>query len=209
MKKTLMTLLLSSSLLATAGAYAAATASLASASNSPDFWPANTWYGELNVGTNLAYVAVVSSYTGINHGAKGWGWSGALGYNFTRWFALEGGFMQNYAKLESDDDDANGDKAYVSAHTNVPYIATRFTIPMNKFGIIFKLGGMYADVQGSGSANTGEDVSAKSPNVGLPFTGIGVSYAVTPKLHIVAQYQGAVYVLASAGLASLGLNYRF
>lgn len=145
-------------------------------------------YAELNAGTNVYLLGVVSS-AGSTTGAgiTGAGWSGALGYNFTPSFGLEAGFMQNYVNINQWD------------HTNVPYVSTRFTVPMgDRFSFIGKIGAGYY-MQAS-------DISG---GVLLPYTGVGFGYALTPNLDITTQYQGLVFGVANAGLLSLGITYHF
>ena len=54
-------------------------------------------------------------------------------------------------------------------------------------------------------------LGAMAPQVSilLPFTGMGLSYAVTKKVDLSLQYQGAVYGIAGAGLAGVGFTYHF
>lgn len=144
-------------------------------------------YAELNIGTNLYYSAFLTSVGHYNSaGIEGLGASASLGYNFTNIFALETGFMQNYAKFSNS-----------SNHTNVPYLTTRFNVPIGeRFGFIGKLGAMYLS-------------SPHDGGIVLPYVGVGGSYALTKKLDIQVQYQGAVYGVAGVGLLSTGLTYHF
>ncbi len=155
---------------------------------------------EANVGPNLyAGVIVTENNTFSSSGFQGAGWSAALGYNFSNNFGLEGGFMQNYAHYEINDE------SNVSAHTNLPYMAMRFTVPIgNKLAFIAKLGGMYAWINGSDNSDNG----GSTDKILLPYSGIGFSYALTPKLEITSQYQGAIYGVVNAGLLSAGLTYH-
>ncbi len=155
---------------------------------------------EVNVGPNLYAGAIVTENdTFSSSGFQGAGWSAALGYNFSNHFGLEGGFMQNYAHYEINDE------SNVSAHTNVPYMAMRFTVPIgNKLAFIAKLGGMYAWINGSDNPDIGDS----TPKILLPYSGVGFSYALTPKLEITTQYQGAIYGVVNGGLLSGGLTYH-
>lgn len=158
-------------------------------------------YAEGDIGTNLYYLGIFSSAGTFSHeGFLGWGWGAALGYNFNYHWALEGGFIQSYATFET----AENHSEYTNA--NVPYLVARYTLPIkNNFSFLFKLGAAYADV------NLKDKTVGKhsSPNIVLPFTGIGMAYAITPKLDLTVQYQGFVYGIASAGLVSTGLTYHF
>lgn len=143
-------------------------------------------YAELNGGTNLFYLGVLSSKgntTGA--GVLGLGWSTALGYNISPSFGLEAGFMQNYADINDGD------------HINVPYASTRFTIPVSdRVHFIGKLGAGYLVVPGQS-------------DLLVPYTGVGFGYAATSDLDFTVQYQGMVYGVAGAGLLSFGITYHF
>ena len=143
----------------------------------------NGSYAELNIGTNAYYLGILSSHGAFGGGGLiGEGWSGDLGYNFTNTFALEAGFMQNFV-------DFNLDRGAL----NTPYATTRFSLPLGeRFSLIGKLGAM-----------------APQAAIVLPYTGIGVSYAVTKNVDLNLQYQGAIYGIAGAGLAGVGLTYHF
>jgi hypothetical protein len=201
-------------LLSAATATLAAPSSMGSGDTSPtNYWPGKTWYLEATGGTNFGYLGVLSSNTtNTSSGIRGWGWSAAAGYNFTDYFALEAGYMQNYARIQTDNGDFDGNKQYVNGHTNIPYFTSRFTIPMyTQFAFIGKLGVMYASATGTGpdSNGDGKEEKAKSPDIALPYVGIGAGYSFTPHIQLVAQYQGAVYGIVGAGLLSLGVDYRF
>lgn len=156
-------------------------------------------YAEINAGPNFYSVDVFSSSGTIkSSGFKGFGWSAAGGYNFTNIFALEGGFMQNYAQFRTSyhvfDQQHREYKYY---HVNAPYVTTRFNIPIgDRFSFIGKIGAMNAMVPGKTS-------------VVLPFVGVGASYALTRSMDLTVQYQGAVYGVWNAGLLSGGLVYHF
>ena len=162
------------------------------------------FYLEANAGTNLYYLALFAADKNVSHGGfQGFGWSGALGFSWNESFALELGFMQNYAKFNA------GNNSYVSGHTNVSYLTTRFILPfVSRINFISKLGLMYASASASATHNN-ERKSAESPDLVLPYIGLGIGYTVSPQLDINLQYQGAVYGVAGAGLFSLGLTHYF
>ena len=163
-------------------------------------------YVGVTAGPNLYYAGIISSDSSTSTGGfTGYGWSADVGYNFTNIFAVEGGFMQNYGSY------SNGDNDRVSIHTNVPYLAARFNIPMGqRFSLITKIGGMYVSAHGTNHGKTeAEDMSASTPSVLLPYVGLGVSYAINKHIDVSVQYQGAVYGIASAGLLGAGLTYHF
>lgn len=142
-------------------------------------------YAELNVGTDFYYNLIYTRGTDISAGIGGFGWSGAVGYNFNPTFGLEGGFILNLTK--------NYELAVIKA----PYVSTRFNVPLGeRYSFIGKLGLMAPFFFSDGA-------------ILLPFTGIGISYAVSNKMDVSLQYQGAVYGVASAGLLSLGVSYHF
>lgn len=112
---------------------------------------------------------------------EGAGWSGTLGYQFTPGFGLEAGLMQNYLSSET---------------FTIPIISTRFIFPLgDRFSFITKLGVM-API-------------SEHHSTGLIYTGLGLSYAVTKKVDLGIQYQGAVFGIANAGLAGIALTYHF
>lgn len=154
------------------------------------------YYAELNMGTGLAYFGVVTSHSEASDlGFQGFAWNAAVGYNFNPAHAIEGGFLQWYTEFEDDDDDEDE-----STYANMGYIAWRFTAAIGQRSAFFgKLGGMLISVPDT-------DESAW---VGLPFVGLGVSYAITPRIDFCVQYQGAVYIIAGAGAFTGGITYHF
>lgn len=162
----------------------------------------NSWYGEFNLGTNLYYIAAFDSSSGSteHHGFQGWGWSGAIGRQFSGNWGVELGFMQNYAKFKDDSGD------FAKAHTNIPYLAARYSLPIKqRASFIAKLGVMYA----SAAAGFDSTDHASSPSLTLPFIGLGFGYAITPNIDATVQYQGIVLGIAGAGLFSAGITYHF
>jgi len=160
-------------------------------------------YAEMNLGTGFAYLGLLSGTAGIaedynasTYGINGFSWVGALGYSFTPHHAAEGGFGQWYADFE-DVDHYDED---VSTNLNFGYLAWRGTLPIkDRFAVFVKLGGMLISIP---------DTSADEWLL-RPFTGIGMSYAVTPELELSVQYQGAVYAIYGAGALTAGATYRF
>jgi hypothetical protein len=154
-------------------------------------------YAEVNVGTNLYYLGAFSSAGDASDaGFQGFGWTAAAGYAFTPNHAIEGGFMQNYLDFEVEEDS----DTEVSTHTNIVYLTWRGTVPIrDRFAFFGKLGGMLASVPDT-------DESAW---VILPFTGLGVSYAMTPAVDLSVQYQGAVYGIVGGGALTVGATYHF
>jgi len=154
-------------------------------------------YIDANAGTNLVYLGVISSEGNeSNGGLYGFGYSIDIGYNFTPHIAAEVGFMQNYINLDETfggDDEPNSN---LREHSNIPYASMKFILPIGERASFFgKLGAMYANAKGEG--------------IVLPYTGVGFSYAITKKIDVNVQYQGAVYGIAGAGLLSGGVSYHF
>jgi opacity protein-like surface antigen len=181
-------------------------------------WNEHTgFFVEGNVGGNAYLTAIAVNDDTFSHaGVHGMGWSAALGYKFTEGFGLEAGFMQNYAEfdLEEDDDDDDDDRfnddddeENVSGNTNIPYAAMRFAFPIgDQFAILAKLGAMHVSI------DTEDDEEADDVDdayIVLPYTGVGVSYAITPEVELLLQYQGAIYGIVNAGLLSGGVAYNF
>lgn len=166
------------------------------------------YYAEVNMGTNLYYLGAFSSAGEASTGGfQGFGWCAAGGYNFTATHAIEGGFMQNYLTFEDDDGEAEAD-----SHTNIYYIAWRGTVPIKeRFSFFGKVGAMAITVPEVEvkTKGTEEDVDTSDNFLVLPFTGLGVSYAITPKIDFTVQYQGAVYLIIGAGALTGGITYHF
>lgn len=113
--------------------------------------------------------------------AEGVGWSGAVGYQFTPGFGLEAGLMQNYLS----------DEVFT-----VPIVSTRFIFQLTDcFNFITKLGVMAP--------------MSEQQTMGLIYTGVGLTYAVTKKVDLGIQYQGAIFGVANAGLVGIGFTYHF
>lgn len=159
-------------------------------------------YAELNLGTNLWYLGAGSSeYDASNGGFEGFAWTCDIGYSFTPYHAIEGGFMQNYVGYDFDNE------IDVNANTNVIYLAYRGTIPIkDRFALFGKLGAMFFTFHGS---ETSTNTEGESAWFGLPFSGIGLSYAITPEIDFSVQYQGAVYIIAGGGAVTGGITYHF
>jgi hypothetical protein len=164
----------------------------------PPFNEHQGFYAEVNAGPNIYMgTLVINGTTNSTSGSQGAGWSAAVGYNFKPRFGVEGGFMQNYAEYDTDDNE------HVEAHTNIPYVAMRFTVPLGqRAAFIAKLGGMYPFVTDTENNDT-------TGGFLLPYTGVGFSYALTRQLDMSVQYQGAIYGIVNAGLMSAGLTYHF
>ncbi len=156
------------------------------------------FFGELNLGTNLYYLGMVTSEgEAASSGFHGFGWSIAGGYSFKPTHAIEAGFMQNYARYI---DDSTSLDLKISTNTNIAYLAWRGTIPIrDRFAFFGKLGAMLISIP-----DTDEDTW-----VVLPYTGLGLSYALTQNIEINLQYQGAVYLIVGAGALTGGITYHF
>lgn len=155
-------------------------------------------YADANVGTNVAYLAISTNEVDPDARIRGFGWNAAGGYAWSRFFGLEGGFMQNYIKFT---DEETQDSAY--HHINVSYLAAKFTLPVGKrLSVIGKVGAMKP-------RPAGPIEEEDWPDTVLPYLGIGAGFAVTPNLDITIQYQGALYGVVGAGLLGAGLTYHF
>lgn len=135
-------------------------------------------YTEVNLDTLFGYEI-------FDAAVSGFGWGAAFGHYFNKTIALEGGFMQAMSRWRDDE------------KVNVPYLTTRFNIPMGqRFSFIAKLGLMTPFIHGDGVFL-------------LPYTGVGVGYAVNKNLDLTLQYQGLVWGIAGVGMLGLGLTYHF
>lgn len=160
------------------------------------------FYVEANAGPNLYFGSlVINGNTNSTSGSEGWGWNAAAGYRFTPHFGVEGGFMQNSAEYTNDENEQ------IEAHTNLPYVAMRFTAPIGQRTAFFgKVGGMVASVHFENNSDGSTD---NTSSIFIPYTGLGFSYALNKKVDVSVQYQGAVYGIVNAGLFSAGLTYHF
>lgn len=158
-------------------------------------------YIEGNLGTNLYMLGVVSSNDGrSNTGLNGFAGSVAVGYNTNCWFGFEGGFIRSSVNIDHHED------GQYYQNINAPYASLRFTAPIGeRFGLIGKFGIMYA----TGSDDRHHDHGNDHLGIVMPFVGIGASYAMTPKVDITAQYQGALYAVVNAGVLTGGVTYHF
>ncbi len=168
-------------------------------------------YIEVGAGTN-AYYALTP--VGNGGGYNGFGVGGAIGYYFFRTVAIEGGFMYSTKLNAAVERSIVGITVSASAAAKlyIPYLAFRFAAPIgDRFAVIFKLGAMYPFGTVDLSAGIdGLSVQGRIANEKLlPFSGIGATYAVTKQWEINFMYQGAIYILGSGGVMSLGVTYHF
>lgn len=169
------------------------------------------FYAEAGVGTNAFYALLPTGNEGTT---KGLGIPLAVGYHFLTNISVEAGFIYSSNLNRQVEKNVAGIDVSASAAAKlyIPYIALRFNVPVgNRFNVVFKVGGMYPFANINATATTA-GISKKgrlSYDHSLPFTGIGATYALTPKLDLNIMYQGAVYVLASGAVLSAGLTYYF
>jgi len=180
--------------------------------------PQNNWnlhlgfYIEAGVGGNAFYAFLPDSRSTAK--MLGWGVPVAVGYDFLQHVAAEAGFIYSTDLNAAVQGTAIGITASASAAAKlyIPYMAIRFSVPVGqRINVIFKLGGMYpyGTVKLEGGVGGITATGRISGEQLLPFSGIGATYAVLPKLDINIMYQGAVYVLASGAVLSVGVTYHF
>jgi opacity protein-like surface antigen len=157
------------------------------------------FYVEGNVGTGFGWFLFSldeDKWFG-GSGFGGYSWLGTLGYSLTTHHAIEGGYGQWY----TPDEDQHGDRGQI----DFGYLAWRGTVPLgDRFAFFGKLGPMVAAAPHA----HGQHSDLRQPHW-LLFTGLGVSYAVTPQIDLSLQYQGACYILVSGGILTLGAGYHF
>jgi len=156
-------------------------------------------YVEANLGTGFTYLGVFGNeFDASDSATGGFSWVGALGYGLTPHHAIEGGFGQWYTDFEDNDEPGHEE---IDGHLNMGYLAWRGTLFIqDRSALFFKLGAMVVAVP--------ETETNDSWGV-APFTGIGLSHALTPRIDLSVQYQGGVYILASAGALTVGATYHF
>ena len=177
------------------------------------FWNQHTgFFAEGGLGMNGFYAFLPNNQS--TGAFKGWGVGATVGYNIINTIGIEGGFIYssdlNYA-VETSAWNVNLSAA-AAARLYIPYFSMRFSVPVgHKVNVIFKIGMMYPygninlDAQAAGIQASGRI----SGDHLMPFSGLGLTIAVTPQLDISLMYQGAVYVMGSGGLTSAGVTYHF
>lgn len=157
---------------------------------------------EAVAGPNAYYLGIFSSSNIHTGGFFGFGWNANIGYNFTPFIGMEGGYTRNVLKLKNQNSNAN---QFVKADIDEPYLAARFTIPIAETSaILFKAGVMDISAQAQPAG-----ASVHSPATMVPYTGVGYSYSLNQNVDLTVQYQGAVYMLASFGVLGAGVTYHF
>ncbi len=152
------------------------------------------WYSDVQLGTN--WLISPFGLLGITSLMNSWGWEADLGYNLTPHFGFEGGFIQSYSSYT-----INNDQTEQEGYYNIPYGAMKVNITLGeRLSTFFKLGAMYADANFPGG---------NTKSSAYPYGSVGFSLALTPKVDLTAQYQGAFYGLLNYGLLGLGLTYHF
>lgn len=161
-----------------------------------------TNYVEGSIGSNFAYLGVFGNDVRDTTFVNGFGYHLSWGHFFRDWTAIELGWLQSFFTFED------------AKHANALYSAFRFNIPFgdcNQFTFNIKLGLMGIWYREYLIYDKYKDDDKDNDFIGmlLPFTGIGLSYAINEKLDFTVQYQGGVYIVAGAGLLSAGLTYHF
>ncbi len=177
-------------------------------------------YAEGSVGTSVMNMLISSSSVSYaSNSSNGVGFSAAYGYQFNPGgWALEVGYMQ--ANLNLSLGSAQNDNIIINQKVNidVPYLAARWEVAMgSKFAFVPKVGAMAVILPKKKTAvrivdgvrYTADSGFADGVSLLLPFVGMGVSYAVTPTISIVGQYQGFLAGIINAGLMSAGLDVHF
>ena len=152
-------------------------------------------YAEGNIGKAVVWFnGEIGGNDFADSGFFGSGWSIGGGYMFKDWIGAEAGYLQFSPEADDDGDDPEIDVGGI-------YFAAKFNIPIkDRFSGIIKIGVMSLSASGDD-----DDFIAG----GAPFTGIGVSYALTDKIDLRAQFQGPNLIFVGAGLLSGGVAYRF
>jgi len=159
-------------------------ASVASGAVAEPAQPHNAYHGpyvEFSAGKFFYFFGSPS-----DSGLLGNGWNANMGYFFTRKVGVEAGlFLREPYRWQS---------------VYFPYAAVRFNAPLtDRLSFIGKLGVMMPF----------SSVSYQSKTKALPYTGIGLGYALSKKIELSVQYQGSVYGIVDVGLLSVGLTYHF
>lgn len=148
-------------------------------------------YIDLNAGTNIVHADSINfgffetpSATQIS----GFGWNSNIGYQFSRFFAMEMGFTQY---INTNSGAGNGNTIQNAD------IATKILLPLtNRFNIFGKLGGSLLFASGG-------------PSQGGFYTAVGAAFAIAPQIDLNAQFANTFFPLGSIGLLSVGATYHF
>ncbi len=149
--------------------------------------------------------------SGISASHSGFAWSGALGYQFNQYIALEGGYIQ-FANVEVKQDSVGN----VKLHTNAVDLALKGIYPINqRFDVFGKAGLAYMSHSVAGTANGGSTVTVSIKNHQIaPLFGLGAAYNITRKVAVDVQGittlksgDDGEYPATYTGL--VGLTYKF
>jgi hypothetical protein len=168
-------------------------------------------YIEGGMGTNAFYALLPSGSKGE---IKGYAASLTVGYSFFDNVAAEAGFIYSTDLNAGVDARVVGITVAASADAQlyIPYAALRFHVPVgDRYAVLFKVGAMYpyAKVKLQADAAGIQESGRIAADHILPYTGFGLSYAVTPQIDFSVVYQGAVYVMASGAILGAHLTYHF
>jgi hypothetical protein len=177
-------------------------------------------YVEGSLGTAVITTLISGSSVSESSGSSnGVGFSAAYGYQFKPGgWALEVGYMQANLNLSLESDQDMNIMINQKVNIDVPYLAARWEVAMgSKFAFVPKVGAMAVILPSektavrtvNGVRYTTDSGFADGTSLLLPFVGMGVSYAVTPTISIVGQYQGFLAGIINAGLMSAGLDVHF
>lgn len=168
-------------------------------------------YIEGGLGINAFYALLPSGNKGE---VKGYAAALTVGYSFFDNVAAEAGFIYSTDLNAGVDASVVGINIAASADAQlyIPYAALRFHVPVgDRYAVLFKVGAMYpyAKVKLQADAAGIQESGRIAGDHILPYTGFGLSYAVTPQIDFSVVYQGAVYVMASGAVLGAHLTYHF
>ncbi|HEY0063595.1 MAG TPA: outer membrane beta-barrel protein [Telluria sp.] len=110
------------------------------------------------------------------------------GYQFTKNFGAELGYVDlNKMRFEED--------ASITVHPTVTYLAATGSFPLNdKFALTAKIG-----VASTSTRFSAFEVASEKTRETTPVLGFGVSYAITPEVLAIAQYENFGKVVKEDG----------
>ena len=176
---------------------------------------------------------LVNLNSSVSQELGGFGWNAAVGYQFNRYVALEGGYIQmptirDKVTVTATNPNFPGtsatDTVNIKVRPNLIYLAVKGIYPINQqFDLFAKLGA--ARTGGTGSAkstvsvtNNSQTSSAVNADINgqvehdiVPLYGLGVGYNINDNLSLSAQGLGTVSTgtVPSMYQATLGLTYKF
>lgn len=159
-------------------------------------------------GANIGRAEQKATFEGLSFKENSTGFKLYGGFDFTKNYGVEGG----YVDLRSADGSGNG--AAVSSKPQAIYLAATGTLPLNEqFSLFGKLGVSFNHTKISAEAPGFSD--SISDNQTTPYIGVGASFALDKKISFVAEYENFGKMAKDGSnnvkgdLLSVGVRFQF